>query len=212
MNVIVKSALAGAVLAITVILLVEVYTSKREHSQNGKDTQQPKAKETTLAWPKEPADFKGLKFGMSLREVKQVLGSKNCTSLGSMQQCEIKTDLLRFLVDFDSKGKLFQIRAYFAPGDFSEVEEVFVAKYGKPTYAFDRTLSNEFGASFQQNELRWRGDRMAIVLRRFRKDYDEASEEFKGSYDLKSGELEVYAPASPDDSRKKAAEKTHVLD
>ena len=53
-------------------------------------------------WPKEPQDFKGLKFGMSLNEARQAAG-KNWVSEGQLYW--IKTDLLTFNLYF-KKGKL----------------------------------------------------------------------------------------------------------
>jgi hypothetical protein len=124
--------------------------------------------EQRKAWPQEPEDFKGLKFGMSVDEVRKIMpfGQYACSSLPTVYLCRFPVDPFVFWLSFEN-GKLANIAGDFDPNEFDSLEEVFVSKYGKPRSAENSSIQNRMGALFQQRELTWSGDVFTIFLGRY---------------------------------------------
>ncbi len=120
------------------------------------------------AWAQEPEDFKGLKFGMTVEEVRKIMpfGQYACSPVSSGYLCRYPVDPFVFWFTFEN-GKLATITGDFDPNIFGTLEEAFVSKYGKPHRAEDTAVQNRMGATFQQRELTWVGDVFTISLQRY---------------------------------------------
>jgi hypothetical protein len=183
------------------------------HRQTAAGSENAQTEPRALEGPQGPSDFKGLKFGMTRKEAQQASPNlKGCSA--KYGQCYIETDLLKFIVDFDSKGRLFEIRAYFDANEFDQIEHAFVTKYGEPTKTFEDVLTNTFGSSYLQTQHYWYGNRLRIAVRRYRKDYGSpfGDYRFKGNYDLQKGEVDIFEPPSSDELRKEEQKLKHALD
>jgi hypothetical protein len=119
-------------------------------------------------WPHEPEDFKGLKFGMTVEEVRKIMpfGQYACSSLSTGYLCRFASDPFVFWFNFEN-GKLATVNGDFDPAMFGLLEEAFVSKYGKPQKAENSTIQNRMGAAFDQREITWAGNVFAISLHRY---------------------------------------------
>jgi hypothetical protein len=193
-------------IAVPGLLLVGLFIKSFSGGGSSATTRQQKVEEIAPAWPEEPADFKGLKFGMGLSEARKTAGLKDCNSFEHTWECRIHTDLITFDVIF-ADGRLDSITGDFTASDFDQLEEVFASKYGKPSRANDTILQNAFGGAFQQRELRWDGKVMNIQLNRFARSYEKDIPGARQKYDLTRGQLYVLPVGYGQDSAKPSGEK-----
>jgi hypothetical protein len=148
------------------------------------------------AWPKEPDDFKGLKFGMTRAEVHKVPGLSHCADEGLEGFCMKQAPRMdkydgfmvggttakdgitmiggdQFSATFNDSGKLDEISARFLrQPDFEAVKAIFIDKYGPPTSSTTDILQNGFGAMFSQENLAWVGDNIRIDMQRYKRYSD----------------------------------------
>jgi hypothetical protein len=153
------------------------------------------------AWPQEPEDFKGLKFGMTVEEVRKFMpfGQYACSSMDGEYFCRYPSDPFVFWITFKA-GKFTSLTGDFEPSMFGVLEEAFTSKYGKPQDAENSTVQNRAGATFQQRELTWTGDTFTIRLERYGSKVTE-------------GFLSVRSTRDVLESRRQLEEKSkHILD
>lgn len=139
------------------------------------------------AW-NEPEDVRGFKFGCSpeeaialqekrikeLREQGQIVIDRGLKSLGFTDERtqtlyandrigEIPVTILLTFLD----GKMVWVSMDFETKHFSEMRAAFVERYGSASKVSEIPLQNRMGATFQNQELKWEGEKLNIRLSRY---------------------------------------------
>jgi len=122
------------------------------------------------AW-REPADFRGLKWGASPSEAKRYFPRLDPYWFedGPVQQYFAKgeqvsdTLIVHFLLFFFEKS-FFAVNMEFRTEQFDQVASIFQARYGKPHSTRKDILQNAFGASFPNVTHSWSGPTVMIEL------------------------------------------------
>lgn len=125
---------------------------------------------------REPADFRGFKWGRPFSEAKQFFPTLYytfpMTSLGPIEMYVTKpqeiSDIL--VVDFTlgfMKNEFSYAKMDFRADDFEKVRDIFIVRYGKPHTTEKNTLKNALGSTFVNSTLRWTGSTIAIELNKY---------------------------------------------
>jgi hypothetical protein len=129
---------------------------------------------------KEPADFRGMKWGSNIRELQDM---KLLAEEGDLKFFERTSDLTKIGdADVDKvvygfyKDRFYNVMIYYrSSSNFSKIQEMF---------------SREFGRPFQPNEsekkLFWNGEQVNLLL-----NFDEASNTGRITYLFKPIQLEI---------------------
>jgi hypothetical protein len=67
----------------------------------------------------------------------------------------------------------------FEASKFFYLRAAFVEKYGPPTKQSENLIQNRLGAKFQNEELRWVGDRVQIILNKYARQITEGEAVFR---------------------------------
>lgn len=120
---------------------------------------------------KEPADFRGLKWGANPTEAKKIFTRMDPYYFeeGPVQSYFAKgeqitdTLIVHFLLHFYEK-RFFAASMDFRTELFEEVSEIFQARYGHPHSTSKKVLQNAFGASYHNVTHSWSGPSVLIEL------------------------------------------------
>jgi hypothetical protein len=126
----------------------------------------------------EPEDFRGLKFGASVEEMKAVFGNVLPVPAPAIVGTpRIKTFALRgkekigaaevtlgfgFLDD-----RFAQVYIMFKSADFSTIRGAFMTRYGEPHSVQSTNLKTTMGAEYTNEKLIWKGPTLEIELQKY---------------------------------------------
>jgi hypothetical protein len=129
----------------------------------------------------EPDSFRGVPWGATLEETKAALDKAwEATSPGvrdiskpdclGNSYCWMRAVVGRVAgtAGFHfHEGKFVMGNLSFPSSRYVEIREIFVERYGQPTSTSEEVVKNKMGASFTNEYLRWRGEKVSITLRRY---------------------------------------------
>jgi len=136
---------------------------------------------------REPEDFRGLKWGISVSEAHKIIqeqwdkrreagetlvsGTKKEEYVDDrtrriLYRDKIGTATVGILLDFLDE-KFVSVILTFEPKDFNQIESAFRARYGKPTVDRRVPLNNAFGATFVDQQLLWQFKSLRIALTKY---------------------------------------------
>ena len=131
------------------------------------------------AW-EEPDNFRGVPWGMSMREAQALLESKgekpDCSSrrFCFTFRTSIGPTLARISYVFED-DKFTSALLTFAPTQYEALRTIFSDRYGPPTSIRDEELKTRMGAAYLNQISTWAGDKVVIRLRRYSSKIDEGS-------------------------------------
>lgn len=129
---------------------------------------------------KEPADFRGMKWGSNIRELPDL---KLLAEEGELKFFERTSDLTKVGdADVDKiiygfyKDRFYNVMIYYrSPSNFATIQEMFSREFGKP-----------FQPNESEKKLFWNGEQVNLLL-----NYDEASNTGRITYLFKPIQLEI---------------------
>ncbi len=133
-------------------------------------------------WPQEPTAFKGVPFGASRKEAAAIAPRGNLDVciyspppvLPNGKKCGGPLDSMRGLgparvsetFTFDAGDHFVRAEMLFESGQFAEVREIYLAKFGEPSERkSERVLSS--GVQFDNEILTWKGAKVTVELRQY---------------------------------------------
>lgn len=141
----------------------------------------------------EPLSFRDIKMGMTKDEVQSKIQQYDCFEKCCASEEDIKGKKVEIRYCFtENEGLLDHIFMNFAPGDYEDLKEALIEKFGKPKDIIERRVQNKMGAIFKNESVFWnfkRGDTVAIS--RYGSSIDKgfivfASKEFNDKYEAKN--------------------------
>jgi len=134
-------------------------------------------------WLQEPDNFKSVKFLDSTDAAKEHVPAIECmTPMAGLShgRCVLMIDLpgarqglkVHFIFIND---KMRSVTGSFPSSSFSDVKDVFVEKYGKPTLDQTGEVQTGFGVKYQQEMMTWIGEKVTILLQKYSSTVNEGS-------------------------------------
>jgi len=124
----------------------------------------------------EPEDFRGLKFGASVEEMRAVFGNKVPPSPNMSNNPRIKDFFLSgdkigaaqasFILGF-LDDRFFHVHIMFKSTDFSTLRTAFITRYGEPQSTRSTKLKTAMGAEYLDETLTWKGPTLMIELQKY---------------------------------------------
>ncbi len=129
---------------------------------------------------KEPADFRGMKWGSDIRELPDM---KLVAEDGNLKFFQKPNDPMKVGdADVDKviygfyKGRFYNVMIYYrSPSNFARLQEMYSSEFGKP-----------FQANESEKKLFWEGEQVNLLL-----NFDEASDTGRITYLFKPIQLEI---------------------
>jgi hypothetical protein len=128
-------------------------------------------------WPKEPEDFRGIKFGSDfdgeamkragIRCSSMEPGSRWCSSILTLANVKIE---LTFIF---KKEKFVSVLLEYDPKDWDELKPILVERYGEPARSETGVLTNAFGATFLNEKMTWDGARVYFQAAKYGSSLDK---------------------------------------
>jgi hypothetical protein len=152
------------------------------------------------SWEKEPADFRGVPFGVSQKEAKALLKGLSCFS---KEMCTAPLDLggeVRatnyFLFEAD---KLVWVAWDFSADKWDFVRDVLIERYGEPMSRKQEPIQTRAGVEYLNESLGWTGEHVVITADHYGSKVTEGGVyiALKSWYEKKNAEKE--------EAKKKAA-------
>lgn len=120
-------------------------------------------------WEKEPSDFRGVKFGASMADAKEILkGSEliclkdSCRSILRLGDKVNVTTYLRFDAD-----RFLWVGWSFSSNDWEFVRDVLIERYGIPLERTQEPVKTRAGVELMNETLRWYGNRIFVSSNRY---------------------------------------------
>jgi hypothetical protein len=121
-----------------------------------------------LRWEKEPDGFRGVKFGATMDELRATHPSTTCYRQNDVCSSTWMIGSVRVKGNWRFRGgALDRIELRFHPRDYEELSGILTERYGAPMFTESSVITNALGGRFDQEELTWIGEAVALHIERY---------------------------------------------
>jgi hypothetical protein len=128
-----------------------------------------------LAWAKEPDGFRGVKFNATKAEAASIVAFDSACSKVFGHEEEIcsstfqlgEIGAVKTGIGFVDDRLVYVSAPQISAVDYPSLKEIFVERYGIPTFSKRERLQTDSGATFQNETLLWEGKAVRMILIRF---------------------------------------------
>jgi hypothetical protein len=177
--------------AITVLSMAIVAASLSAQVKKSLPVRTP----TPQAWAKEPDSFRGVHWGAPEKEFQELFAGKAivCQKAPDDQYGDWRC-LTGFPIAGTSVGNNFVFRSdrlvtvalLFKEEQYQQVRDVLIERYGPPTERGSTAFQNRMGASFENEDLIWRGSLIQLTLDKYFENVDQGIALFRTLEDLEA--------------------------
>jgi hypothetical protein len=125
----------------------------------------------TAKWENEPDNFRGITFGSTEDDVKNIIPGIDCKDTKSGRSCydpyyKIGETITGCLLTLN-EGKLSSVNIVFKSDDYDNIKFTFIEKYGKPMKSVNYDIKTRAGVKQKNNKLLWYGDKLIVSLQKY---------------------------------------------
>lgn len=125
----------------------------------------------TAKWKNEPDNFRGVTFGATEADVKEIIPDLQCKDTKSGRSCydpyyKIGETITGCLLTFNG-GRFSGVYIVFKSEDYKNIKSLFIDKYGEPMKSVDFDIKTRAGIKQENNKLLWHGDKLIVSLQKY---------------------------------------------